>query len=133
MNITEVRITREARDQFKGYASVVFDGVFVVHDLKIIEGTKGVFVSMPSKKRTDRCFECLAKVEVTHNYCHRCGKSLPPFLVPVDNQGTYPKVYKDVCHPINNDFRGQILAAVLKAFDEPDSPITDYLCPSRDS
>lgn len=134
MNITEVRITKEDRGQFKGYASILLDDAFVVHDLKIIEGARGIFIAMPSKKWTDRCTECLSKVAVTDNYCHHCGIQLPDLIVPLDGQGPGSKVYKDICHPINNQFRGQILEAILKAFAETPEPLPpDPLCPNRDS
>src|SRR5262249_13956330 len=55
--ITEVRIKlcEENNERLLAFCSVTFDNAFVVRDLKIIEGTKGVFVAMPSRKLTDRC------------------------------------------------------------------------------
>ncbi len=52
MNITDVRIrlTDKADSKMKASASITFDGEFVVHDIKVIEGDKGLFVSMPYKK-----------------------------------------------------------------------------------
>ena len=51
MDITEVRIREVHRDgKLKAFASITFDNLFVVHDLKIIEGKKGTFVAMPSKR-----------------------------------------------------------------------------------
>ena len=51
MNITEVRVRRVATGgKLKAFASITIDGVFVVHDLKVIEGQKGLFVAMPSRK-----------------------------------------------------------------------------------
>lgn len=57
MNITEVKVYT-ARDggRLKAYATVVFDDCFIVRDLKIIEGHKGLFVSMPSRRRQDGTF-----------------------------------------------------------------------------
>lgn len=57
MEITEVKVF-PAKDngRLKAYATVVFDGCFIVRDLKIIEGHKGLFVSMPSRKRKDGTF-----------------------------------------------------------------------------
>ncbi len=53
MEITEVRITLRDEDKLKGFANVTFDNAFVVRGLKIIAGTAGFFVSMPSRKRPD--------------------------------------------------------------------------------
>lgn len=57
MEITEVKVF-PARDggRLKAYATVVFDNCFIIRDLKIIEGNKGLFVSMPSRKRKDGTF-----------------------------------------------------------------------------
>lgn len=54
MNITDVRvrkITKEGR--MKAVVSVTIDNEFVVHDIKVIEGEKGLFIAMPSRKATD--------------------------------------------------------------------------------
>jgi stage V sporulation protein G len=53
VEITEVRITLRDEDKLKGFANVTFDNAFVVRGLKIIAGTSGFFVSMPSRKRPD--------------------------------------------------------------------------------
>ena len=57
MEITEVKVfpVRES-GRLKAYATIVFDSEFIVRDLKIIEGHKGLFVSMPSRKRKDGTF-----------------------------------------------------------------------------
>lgn len=51
MEITDVRLRKvEGPTRIKATASITFDNVFVVHDLKVFEGTTGLFVTMPSKK-----------------------------------------------------------------------------------
>lgn len=52
MNITDVRIRKIAKDNnnMKAVVSVTFDNEFVVHDIKVIEGDKGLFIAMPSRK-----------------------------------------------------------------------------------
>lgn len=54
MEITEIKVfpTRDG-GRLKAYATVVFDNCFIIRDLKVIEGHKGLFVSMPSRKRKD--------------------------------------------------------------------------------
>ena len=54
MQITDVRvrkITKEGR--MKAVVSITLDDEFAIHDIKIIEGEKGLFIAMPSKKSTD--------------------------------------------------------------------------------
>lgn len=52
MNITDVRVrpVEKADGKMKAVASITINGEFVVHDIKVIEGDKGYFVAMPSKK-----------------------------------------------------------------------------------
>lgn len=60
MNITEVKVFPVNEDRLKAYVSITIDDAFVVRDLKIIEGTGGLFVAMPSKKRKDGQFKDIA-------------------------------------------------------------------------
>lgn len=61
MNITEVRVRRINTDgKMKGVASITFDNAFVVRDIRIIEGQKGLFVAMPSRKTPDGTFRDVA-------------------------------------------------------------------------
>lgn len=54
MKITDVRVRKvETDSKMKAVASITIDDVFVVHDIKIIEGEKGLFIAMPSKKGAD--------------------------------------------------------------------------------
>src|SRR4030066_321201 len=54
MQLTEVKVYPVTEDEkLKGCATIVFDGCFVVRDLKIINGNSGLFVAMPSKKKKD--------------------------------------------------------------------------------
>lgn len=60
MEITEVKVFPVNEDRLKAYVSITIDNCFVVRDLKIIEGTGGLFVAMPSKKRKDGQFKDIA-------------------------------------------------------------------------
>lgn len=60
MEITEVRITLRNEDKLKAFASITFDDCFVVRGLKIINGSQGFFVSMPSRKRKDGGYQDIA-------------------------------------------------------------------------
>ncbi len=51
MNITDVRIRKVDKEgKMKAVASITIDGEFVVHDIKIIDGEKGLFIAMPSRR-----------------------------------------------------------------------------------
>ena len=54
MNITDVRVRKITNEgKMKCIVSITFDNLFVVHDIKVIEGEKGMFIAMPSKKAMD--------------------------------------------------------------------------------
>ena len=81
MDITEVRIHLRNEDRLKAFATVTFDGVFVVHNMKVVSGNNGLIVCMPSRKIKDGS-------------------------------------YKDIAHPITNDFRHSLEQVILKAYNE---------------
>lgn len=54
MQITDVRIRKVTKEsKMKAVVSITLDNEFVVHDIKVIEGEKGLFIAMPSRKATD--------------------------------------------------------------------------------
>lgn len=60
MKVTEVKVFPVNEDRLKAYVSITLDNCFVVRDLKVIQGTSGLFVAMPSKKRKDGQFRDIA-------------------------------------------------------------------------
>ena len=69
MNITDVRVRKVAKEgKMKAVASITIDEEFVVHDIKVIEGEKGLFIAMPSRKATDGEYR-----DIAHpiNFCTR--------------------------------------------------------------
>ncbi len=60
MEITEVKVFPVEEEKLKAYITIVLDNCFVVRDLKIISGTAGLFVAMPSKRRKDGTFKDIA-------------------------------------------------------------------------
>ena len=85
MQITDVRVRKIAsQNRMKAIASVTFDDVFVVHDIKVIESDKGLFIAMPSRKTPNGEF-------------------------------------KDIAHPINAETREKIQAAILEAYEAPET------------
>ena len=60
MKISEIRISLRDDNKLKAFASITLDNCFVIRGLKIIEGAKGVFVAMPSRKRPDGTYQDVA-------------------------------------------------------------------------
>ena len=61
MEVSELRIRKvTAEGKLKAYVTVTFDGVFVVHNVKIIEGKTGLFIAMPSRKSLDGNYRDIA-------------------------------------------------------------------------
>jgi stage V sporulation protein G len=60
VEITEVRVTLRNEEKLKAFVNVTFDGEFVIRGLKVINGNKGYFVSMPSRKRSDGTHQDIA-------------------------------------------------------------------------
>jgi len=60
VEITEIRVTLRDEEKLRGFANVTFDNAFVVRGMKIIQGSSGYFVSMPSRKRPDGTHQDIA-------------------------------------------------------------------------
>ena len=60
MEITDVRVFPVNQDKLRAFVSIVLDGCFVIGDIKVISGTNGLFISMPSKRRKDGTFRDIA-------------------------------------------------------------------------
>jgi stage V sporulation protein G len=60
MEVTDVKIFPVDEDKLRAYVTITLDDCFVVRDLKIITGSKGYFLSMPSKKRKDGTYRDIA-------------------------------------------------------------------------
>ncbi len=61
MEVTDVRVRKIANaGKMRAVVSITLDSVFVVHDIKVIEGDKGLFIAMPSKKATDGKYRDIA-------------------------------------------------------------------------
>jgi len=117
MEITEVRIKlmEDSDDRLQGFCSITFDNCFVVRDLKIIEGTNGPFVAMPSRKLTSHCNQCGAKNHLRAGFCNHCGGKLKDDRALRDAEGR-AKLYADIAHPINSVCREMIQARVIAEY-----------------
>lgn len=122
MNITEVRIKLmdDPSERLKAFCSITFDDCFVVRDLKIIEGTNGLFVAMPSRKLTSHCPKCGSKNHLRAAHCNQCGARLPEGRAVRDAEGR-AKLYADIAHPINSGCREMIQQRVIEEFQAEQS------------
>ena len=118
MEITEVRIKlmEDNNERLQAFCSVTFNDAFVVRDLKIIEGTKGSFVAMPSRKLTDRCLQCGYKNHLRSRFCNQCGSKLDEDRATRDVDGR-AKLHADIAHPINSACREKVQGAILAAYN----------------
>ena len=109
MEITEVRIKliEEAGERLQAFCSITFDNCFVIRDLKIIEGSNGPFVAMPSRKLTAHCPQCGTKNHLRAAHCNQCGSRLKDDRAIKDEDGRI-KLYADIAHPINSACREMI-------------------------
>ena len=135
MEITEVRIKLVNRrsDKLRAFCSITLENAFVIRDLKIIEGQKGAFVAMPSRKICERCARCGCKNHLRAKFCNDCGSKLPGAPVGAEGDGRL-KLHADIAHPINAECRQAIERDVVTAFhDEVEkSKQPGYVPPSLD-
>jgi len=120
VEITEVRIklmedNSGSNERLQAFCSITFDDMFVIRDLKIIEGAKGFFVAMPSRKLTDRCHTCGTKNHLRSRFCNQCGSRLDENRAIRDADGR-AKLHADIAHPINSMCREKIQSAVLASY-----------------
>jgi stage V sporulation protein G len=117
VEITEVRIKlmEDTDDRLQGFCSITFDDCFVIRDLKIIEGSNGPFVAMPSRKLTAHCPKCGCKNHLRAAFCNQCGLRLKDDLAVKDQDGR-AKLYADIAHPINSACREMIQQRVITEY-----------------
>lgn len=117
MDITEVRVKlmEKSDDRLKAFCSITFDDCFVVRDLKIIEGTNGPFVAMPSRKLTSHCPACGSKNHLRAAHCNQCGLRLKDDRAIRDQEGR-AKLYADIAHPVNSICREMIQKCVITEY-----------------
>jgi len=120
VEITEIRIQlrNDRNKKLRAYATVTFDNQFVVRDIKVISGKKGLFVAMPSRKLKEPCPECGHMNVVRSRFCNQCGARIE------GRQPGPPRVpdpraeHRDIAHPITQEARNYIQSAVLEAYEK---------------
>lgn len=131
MVITEVRIKLMDvnHERLLGFCSITLDHMFVIRDLKIIEGTRGVFIAMPSRKLMDRCPECGFKNHLRARFCNHCGLALDEDRAVRPGDGKQ-KLHADIAHPIHGPCRDMIQKSVMRAYEEERqrAKLPGYVC-----
>ena len=131
MEITEVRVfLKDSPDKkLKAYATVTFDNAFVVRNIKVIEGSSGLFIAMPSRKIKQPCPKCGFKNEARSKYCNQCAAQLPFTPRTPGEPAAFgaQSEHKDIAHPITQSFREYLQKRVLEAYEQektkgPSSP-----------
>lgn len=125
MEITEVRIIlKDSQDKkLKAYATVTFDNVFVVRDIKVIQGGTSLFIAMPSRKLKHACPKCAFKNESRSKYCNQCAALLPVETNPqrAEEISSSQAEHRDIAHPITQSFREQLQKKVLQAYTQEEA------------
>lgn len=119
MQITQVRVhLKESADsKLKAFVTITFDDMFVVRDLKVIEGKNGLFVAMPSVKMKGPCPKCSKKIPVRSKYCCECGTRLPEEHRHDEHDDEAREDHKDIAHPVTAESREYICKKVLEAYE----------------
>ncbi len=133
MDVTEVKVKLVdiKSERLKAFCTITFDGEFVVRDIKVIEGSSGPFVAMPSRKLASKCPKCGAKNHLRAKFCNECGGKLAEGKIPKDSSGR-AKLHADIAHPINAECRQKIQKAVLDAYqqEQEKAKSPDYVPPN---
>ncbi len=119
MKITNIRVhprNDKSNSKLKAFVTITFDEMFVIRDLKIIEGKKGLFVAMPSMKMKESCPSCGGQNLVRSQFCSKCGTRLP--REEHTENGERHEEYKEIAHPINSDFRNYMQEAILDEYEK---------------
>jgi len=120
MEITEVRVfLKDSPDKkLKAYVTVTCDNAFVVRNIKVIEGTNGLFIAMPSRKIKQPCPKCGFKNELRSKYCNQCAGALPIVPQATGQEASAQLEHKDIAHPITQSFREHLQKRILEAYEQ---------------
>jgi stage V sporulation protein G len=134
MRVSEVRVklVENRSEKLQAFCTITLDNEFVIRDIKIIDGTRGPFVAMPSRKLMERCTRCGGKNHLRAKYCNECSGKLV-MKAKQDNRGR-ARLHTDIAHPINMKCREFLESMILKAFHEEveKSKVPGYVPPDLD-
>jgi DNA-binding cell septation regulator SpoVG len=95
--------------RLRGYASIVFDNVFEVRNIRIIEDKNKIFfVVMPNRESTRLCTKCKHKTSFRDAFCSSCGTSLAVILPAIK--------YKNVAFPLSTEFEKLIRDTIIAEY-----------------
>ena len=116
--ITDVKISlsSEEKGKLRAIAAMTLDNVFVIRDIKVIDGRQGLFVAMPCSQLSERCPRCKKKNPLHNRYCANCGRPLPN-RIRID-LNMRKEEYKDIAHPICKECREYIESVIVGAYKE---------------
>ena len=127
MEITDIRIflrDTSGDSKLKAYVTLTFDRCFVVRNVKVIEGTKGLFVAMPSERAKEQCPKCGFRNAVRSRFCNQCGGALnavaPALKEPehgAEGHSEGSAEHRDIAHPITMECRDYIQKKILEAYE----------------
>ncbi|MDO8662208.1 MAG: SpoVG family protein [Candidatus Omnitrophota bacterium] len=130
MEITEAKVAlRDSPDKkLKAYATVTFDNSFVVRNIKVIEGTNGLFIAMPSRKVRQPCPKCNFKNELRSKFCNQCAASLPQAPASLEREDglNVQLEHKDIAHPITQAFREYLQKKILEAYGQERAKVVSF-------
>ena len=107
MRITDVRVRKVAKEgKMKAVVSITIDEEFVVHDIKVIEGEKGLFIAMPSRKASDGEYRDIAHPinSSTRDFIQTMMKKQLQNLQMSNRSNRKPAVYKPQASRVHKDF-----------------------------
>ncbi len=122
MEITEVRIFKKdgVEKRLRAFATVTIDHCFVVRDVKIVEGSKGLFIAMPSKRIKEACPGCRHRNVAGSLFCNQCGTKLKEkreSAAAMSSEETTKSEHQDIVHPITVDCRAYMQKVILEAYE----------------
>ena len=126
MEITDVRIflkESSSNTKLKAYATITLDHSFVVRNIKVIEGGKGLFVAMPSERAKNPCPKCGFRNTVNSRFCNQCAAALAPTVPKAASGGEEVpgsqgvSEHRDIAHPITIECREYIQKKILEAYE----------------
>lgn len=120
MEISDIRLklVNDPNDRLRAVCSITFDGEFVVRDLKVVQGSNGLFVAMPSRKLSAHCPKCGHKNHVRAGFCNDCGSKLPVANRTGNEGANRTRLHSDVAHPISATFREKIQQQIIEKYQQ---------------
>lgn len=120
MLVTEIRVklSNDHNEKLLAFASIVFDKVFVLHDIKVINGRNGKFIAFPDKKITYPCPECEFPNSLLSHYCNSCGIELDKTREDFADEDGKVKLHTNTGHPITAEYRDYLTVEILDEYEK---------------